>query len=99
MVKVCACCGRAFEARRSTARFCSDKCRYRYRSIGRAITNGAPPEIFVTESFDDVADALADARRASNTLARLAHTGPRQLRAGCQRIADAIAIAIKKEDW
>ena len=61
--------------------------------------NGAPPELYATESFDDVADALSDARRVSNTLARLAHTGPRQLRPGCQRIADAIAVAIKKEDW
>lgn len=99
MVKVCACCGRAFEAQRSTARFCSHKCRQRYWSIGRAVTNGAPPEVFVPESFDDVAEALDEARRVSNTLARLAVTGPRQLRPGCQRIADGIAALIKKEDW
>lgn len=99
MLKICACCGKPFEAKRSTARFCSDRCRNRNHYIGRAVIPDEPAEVFVPESFDDVADALQDARRVSNTLARLSHTGPRQLRAGCQRIADAIALAIRKEEW
>jgi hypothetical protein len=99
LLKICECCCRPFEAQRASARFCSEACKKRFKRIGKAVLTGRPLHLDSSESFDDVARALAAARAASNDLARLANTGPRQLRPGCQRIADAIAAAIRKEEW
>lgn len=98
MIKVCEECGRAFEAQRSTAKFCSQRCRLRAHRQGQPLVPDAPPPPS-SASVDDVAAVLSDARRASNTFAQLAATAPRCLRAGCARISEAITRAIENEGW
>jgi hypothetical protein len=103
-LRFCTHCGSTFLAKRSDAKFCSTYCRnaaYRERKAlkGRRPVMGKPLKLDMAASFDDVSDAIAEARRVSNLLASYAVTGPRKLRPGCQRIADKIALAIKSEEW
>lgn len=99
IVKPCEECGRPFEAKRSTARYCSRRCRQRHNLRGSAVIPDSPLPPLPPESFDDVLEAVGEARKVSNAFARLAWTAPRQLRPGCGRIAEAIARAIEEEDW
>ena len=99
--KICEICGKAFEARRSTARYCSGRCRQRaHKGKMRqpVIPKGRPAPI-APASFEDVAAALDDARALSNRFARMSATAPRPLRAGCARIGQAITRAITDEEW
>ena len=98
MIKICDECGEPFEAKRSTARFCSSKCRKRSHRRMQPLVPDAPPSLG-SASFDDVAAALDAARAVSNELARLSRMAPRPLRPGCSRISDAIASAIAREEW
>lgn len=99
VMKACEVCGKPFEARRSTARFCSSKCRQRAFKQKRPIEPSASPAPEPPATFDDVAGALNQARSLSNTFARLSATAPRQLRSGCARISRAISRAIEDEEW
>lgn len=101
VAKVCETCGQVFEARRSTAKYCSDKCRLRaFKGKSRQpIVPNAQPAPFLSSSFDDVAAALDSARAVSNKFAQLSTSAPRPLRPGCARISQAITRAIKDEEW
>ena len=98
--KNCDICGESFMAERSTARYCCRSCRdeaYRRRKAAPLVPDGAPA--FGAATVSDVAAAVSLARRASNDLARLSSTAPRQLTPGCLRISRAIAAAIDEEGW
>ena len=98
-IKPCEWCGKPFEARRSTARFCSKRCRQAANRRGRAIVPDSPLPPMPPASFEDVVEAVSDARKVSNTFAQLAHRAPRKLQPGCGRIGEAIARAIDDEEW
>lgn len=104
-VKICRECGKGFEPSRSDAVYCSQKCRLRAHRKKKAakkrvvLEPGRAVEPVRAESYDDVAEAVDDARRASNRFGQLAVTAPRPVRPGCARIGDAIAEAIEREGW
>ena len=104
-VKICEECGKGFEAKRSDARYCSKKCKtraYRKRKgVERRIVvkPGRPLPPLPTDTYDDVVDAIDDARRVSNEFNRLACTAPAPVRPGCARIGYAITAAIEREEW
>jgi endogenous inhibitor of DNA gyrase (YacG/DUF329 family) len=71
MRKRCEVCGREFEAKRSTARFCSAACRqvhYRAQATGRPRRPKLP---VLTATERDVLAAARDAHRAAGDLSRL----------------------------
>lgn len=99
--KVCESCGRVFEARRSTARFCSVNCRVRANRAASShpIAPVMEPAQIPKSNFDDVAAAIDSARAVSNRLAQLSTSAPEPLRPGCARISHAITKAIEDEEW
>ena len=99
--KVCATCGQVFEAKRSTAKYCSDRCRKKaYKaSMRQPVVPAGKPAPIPSATFDDVAAALDGARSLSNRFAQLSTSAPRPLRPGCARISQAITRAIKDEEW
>lgn len=104
-VTLCCECGKAFEARRSDARFCSEKCKKRAKRrrdrarVRTAVLKSDPLPQIEPETYDDVADALDDARRVSNRFGQLAFSAPSPVRPGCSRISEAITGAIEREGW
>ena len=99
MIKFCRQCGQPFEAKRSTALYCSSRCRLRAHRKSEPVVPDAPLPKPVPASFEDVADAVDDARSLSNRFFQLESTAPRQLRPGCGRIGDAIRRAVTEEEW
>jgi len=104
-VKICRECGRAFESRRSDAVFCSEKCKKRAKrrrdaaQRRTALVPGEPLPPMPSDSYDDVAEAIDDARRVSNRFGQLAYSAPEPCRPGCARISDAITGSIEREGW
>lgn len=98
-IVVCEECGKQFEARRSTARFCSSRCRVRHHRAKEPIMPAARPAPLPDSSFEDVAEAVGQARAVSNSFAILSESAPRPLRPGCRRIGEAITRAIEDEEW
>lgn len=86
MIKKCEVCGREFEAKRKTARFCSSTCRsrsfrgYEYRG------EQEPPAIRCAMTDDDIAAAVQDAHAAARNLSRAAMFATSPL---CLRLASA----------
>lgn len=102
--KICLSCNKAFEPKRSDALYCSKKCKMRAkRDKDRKAKKVQKPTVIPApipeESYDDVADAIDDARRVSHRFGQLANTAPRPVRPGCARIGAAIAAAIETEEW
>ena len=94
MIKKCAVCGREFQARRSTARYCSATCRSRaYR--GYEFTGElAAPEPCVQMNVEDVAEVVRHAHEAASDLSRasLMATAPLclSLRKASEKMEDAL---------
>lgn len=82
MQKVCEYCGMPFEAKRSTARFCSDKCRSAYNRG--------------TQICESVPSAISDARDVMHRLDALGVIGPVRLRPACTLVARGIAQALEE---
>ncbi len=95
----CKSCQREFEAKRSTAQFCSDRCRQRWHRRMAPIVPENPAPVERQATMEDVLSAVGDARRVSNNMMQLSECAPRSLRPGCARIATAIALAIAEEEW
>ncbi|MBQ9041575.1 MAG: hypothetical protein IJ111_02040 [Eggerthellaceae bacterium] len=99
MEKVCSVCGCVFEAKRSTAKYCSNRCRQRAFNYGKPVVPDGPPSLGGPATFDECVDALNEAIAVANRFGQLANTAPRKLRPGFLRISDGLVYLIKKEGW
>lgn len=98
---ICVICGGVFTAQRSTARYCSGRCRniaWRNRKLAPVFPD-SPPRIEAAAKKNDVGAMVSEARAVSNGFAQLASTAPHQLRAGCERVGVAIHDALEVEGW
>ena len=96
MLKMCAWCGKPFEAKTKRAKFCKDSCR---KAHNRAQRGGIrlsvptePPEVEkarVTE--DDIAAAVVQAKGSMAVFDSGSRIGPKDMRPLCSRLADGIA--------
>ena len=98
-VAKCESCGREFDAKRSTAKYCSDRCRQRAHRRLAPLMPDEPITVEKRATMEEVLIAVSDARKISNRMVQLSRTAPRPLRPGCERIGEAIALAIAKEEW
>ena len=99
MIVNCEHCGKPFEAVRSTARFCSAKCRqYSFRNM-KPVVPDDPPAIAESEmkAVDEIAWLALDAKGISAAFERMSVGGPIQLRAPCSRISRSIRKSLEDE--
>lgn len=83
MRKKCLQCGQYYEARRSTSKYCSDKCRNEYHRTSRTVISSA--------------DVLTEARDLLTKLDALSVIdGDCHRRALYAHVAEALAIALKE---
>lgn len=94
---VCEVCGKAFEASRRSAKYCSNACKMRKRNRAGYRKDWVKPPAPDPAAAAEVQRALMDAHRAANDIGRLAATAPLPLRAACARISQAIHDALKAE--
>lgn len=97
MIKRCEICGRDFEAKRSTARFCSNTCRSRasrgYAYDGELQT----PEPSARMSVDEVNDVVHRAHMAAADMSRASMLTAAPLCLKLRRAAKRIEDALKGE--
>ena len=94
----CAACGAEFDASRSDAKYCSNRCKQRAkreRAKPRPVWTRppSPPK----PASREVEAAFIAAHRVANDLGRLAANGPYQLRAACARVSSALQAALEAE--
>lgn len=101
MIKRCEMCGHPFHAQRSTAKYCSTRCRVQAHRGYAPICPDAPPVVSpkTDSALDDTALLITNAKQLSSAFAEQAKVAPLQLRAGCERVAVAIFAAIESEGW
>ena len=101
MIKVCPMCGGQFHAQRSSAKFCSTKCRVQAHRGVAPIAPDAPPVIEQRTGsvVEDVALLVGEARQLSGAFVQQADSVPVPLRAGCERIGRSIHAALEREGW
>ena len=104
VTKVCDVCGTSFEARRSDAMYCSNKCKMkkrrderRNRIKFRPVFSDKPPDIPDASVPIECEAAVQEAHKLANDFGRLARTAPYQLRARFARLSAAIYRALEDE--
>ena len=104
VTKVCVVCGMRFEAGRSDAMYCSNKCKMKKRRDDRRkrvryrqVFPDKPPEIPSVSVPAECETAVQEAHRLVNDFGRLARTAPYQLRARFARLSAAIYKALEEE--
>ena len=104
ITKTCPVCHEKFEALRSSAVYCSNKCKmkkrreeYKKRVKYRQVFPDKPPEIPAESVPIECETAVQEAHRLVNDFGRLARTAPYQLRAKFARLSAAIYKALEDE--
>ena len=98
MIKNCEICGREYVAQRSTAKYCSAKCKQAaYRG---AVFTGTlePPDVRVSMSRDEVVELVGRAHDTASDLSRASMLTPaplcRSLKAVSQKLSDALRAEV-----
>lgn len=97
MVRRCEVCGREFEARRSTARFCSATCRSRAFRAHAFVGELEPPEPSASIGEDEVAGIVGRAHDVAQDMSRASMLTPAPLCLSLDRVAYAIESALRRE--
>lgn len=98
--RICNTCGKVYAARRSTSKYCSDKCRARAHRRARRLVPlvpNRPPDISV--EAPGIIETVDMARRLAHDFSLIASAGPYQLRAGADEVARAITSALDERGW
>lgn len=97
MIKRCEICGREFQAKRSTARYCSSTCRKRkergYEFVGEIL----PPNPSIAMTADEVSDVVQRAHVAASDMSRASMMTAAPLCNRLGRAAKKIEDALRDE--
>lgn len=94
MIKNCEICGREYVAQRSTAKYCSDRCR-QLACRGSVYTGEVePPDVRVSMTKEEVLEVVGRAHDTASDLSRASMLTPaplcRSLKAVSQKLSDAL---------
>lgn len=95
----CGWCGREFDAQRSTARYCSQRCRnahkYAYRhGLREGVWAPPPPPAPAPTGRGDLCRLVATLRGCAAELDGMGATGPTETRELCRRLARKVVEAL-----
>lgn len=101
MLKACIVCGQTFHAQRSSAKYCSGKCRVRAHRSGIPYPPDQPPLIpdRTEDEVEDMAVLINEARQLSGAFIQHANAVPLPLKAKCSRIGREIGSMLEREGW
>lgn len=99
MIKACAICGAEFVAQRSTAKYCSERCRQRaFRNGGVPFTGElAPVPVRVGMSESDVREVVVRAHDVASDLSRASMLTPAPLCLSLKHVGVKLADALRDE--
>lgn len=94
MIKHCEICGREYVAKRSTAKYCSNKCRLMAQRGVAYVGETQAPDVRVSMTKDEVVELVARAHDTASDLSRASMLTPaplcRSLKAVSQKLQDAL---------
>lgn len=94
MIKHCEICGREYVAKRSTAKYCSNKCRLMAQRGVAYVGELQAPDVRVSMSRDEIIALVARAHDTASDLSRASMLTPaplcRSLKAVSQKLQDAL---------
>lgn len=94
MIKHCEICGREYVAKRSTAKYCSNKCRLMAQRGAAYVGEMQAPDVRVSMTKDEVVELVARAHDTASDLSRASMLTPaplcRSLKAVSQKLQDAL---------
>lgn len=97
---ICIACGTEFAAKRSTAKYCSERCKSRAKRLRAGypaeVSGPASPEFGVAISDADA--AITRAVELAEDMSRLACKLPDPPAGSLERVSEAISEALRKED-
>lgn len=101
MIKKCVICGQQFHAQRSSAKYCSTRCRVQAHR-GVVPMHPDDPPVIVERTNDVVEDAallVNEAHQLSSAFIQQSNAVPLPLRAGCERIGTSLHASLEREGW
>lgn len=96
MIKKCEYCGREFEAKRSTARFCSATCRSRHHRA-MAYTGKGIPRPVMSMSKEDALQIVTRAHEVASDMSRASMLVSAPLCLSLAKVSAAIEDALESE--
>lgn len=96
MMKVCVICGAEFAAQRSTAKYCSNRCKMQARRLFLKPDLGAPHLRFAV-TLDEAAKVVQDAHRVTDDMSRTGERAPEPLGGKLRRCAEGFADVLGRE--
>ena len=97
MIKNCEICGREFVARRSTAKYCSNRCRLANQRGGIVVGVPEQPNLTVSMGDDEVSGIIQQAHATASDLARASLYTPSPLCLKLRTVARKLEGALRGE--
>ena len=97
MIKNCVICGREYRAQRSTAKYCSNRCRLMAQR-GYAYTGDElPPDVAASMTDDEVLGVVSRAHEAASDMSRASMLTPAPLCLALKRASRTMEDAVRSE--
>ena len=97
MIKHCEICGREFVAKRSTAKYCSDRCRIAHHRGGIIIGVPEQPNLTVSMTDEEVSGIIQQAHATASDLSRASLYTPSPLCLKLRTVARKLESALRGE--
>lgn len=97
MIRRCVICGAEFQAKRTTAKYCSNRCRHMAQR-GQAFTGELrAPDVRLSMTDDEVLAVVGQAHSVASDLSRAAMMTPSPLCLKLQRVSKRLEDALERE--
>ena len=97
MIKRCEICGREYAAKRSTAKYCSDRCRQIACRGSVFVGEVEPPDVRVSMTEDEVIEVVGRAHETASDLSRASMLTPAPLCRSLKTVSQKLSDALKAE--
>ncbi len=97
MIKRCVICGREYQARRSTAKYCSNRCRLMAQRGYEYMGDELPPDVKASMTEDEILGVVSRAHDAASDLSRASMLTPAPLCLALKRVSKKIEDALRGE--
>lgn len=97
MIRRCVICGAEFQAKRSTAKYCSNRCRHMAQRGQEFTGELQPPDVRISMTEDEVLAVVGQAHSVAADLSRAAMMTPSPLCLKLRRVSKRLEDSLESE--
>lgn len=97
MIKRCVICGAEFEAKRSTAKYCSNRCRLMAQRGQAFVGEVSAPDVRLSMTEEEVLSVIERAHEAASDLSRASMLTPSPLCLKLRRVSKKLEDSLESE--